>query len=541
MLLALGLNPLDYVVLLAYLATVLMIGFWFHSHETDTESFLLGGRRMPWWAVGVSYTVTFLSAISLVGVPGEAYKNGVTAAVWPLLGLSFSIVFFFIFIRFYFQGPLFTPFEYLERRFGSVTRGVTAGIYCLARLLYLGAVLYATAKVFQGMVQWPLIGTIVMIGAITMIYTTLGGIQAVVWIDMMQFLVLIGALGTVIWVSIANLPGGVLDVFRFAQQTNHLFPDFARPEFYSLSPFVRLTLWTMIIRAVGDHLFYKSADQLLIQRMLSTSSYQHAFRCTLLGSGLAATMVLSLYFVGLCVYQYYSGFPLEQRPPADLALFQFIATHLPTPLPGLVVAAVLAAGMSTIDSAANSLSTVFTKDFYLRFWNPHASEADQIKVSRRMTAGWGLLIVSVAILITVLAEGTDGTVLESAGIWMSLLLVLAPVFLLGVVSRKARQHHALISLAIGIVTTFGMIAWYYRMRSSGVEVGFHMVAVTGFLSAIMTGFGLSRFAPRLTDQRLVDLTLWTLGRPSRARLPPQTTETASPTSSPPLVSTVSQD
>lgn len=526
-----GLTSLDYVALLVYLAIVLLIGASCYRRETDTESFLLGGRRLPWWAVGVSYTVTFLSAISLVGVPGEAYKNGVTAALWPLLGLCFSIAFFFIFIRFYFQGPLFTPFEYLERRFGSKCRGGTAAIYCLARLLYLGTVLFAAAKVFQGMVNWPLMMTILLIGTITMIYTTLGGMRAVVWIDMMQFVVLIGALATVVYTAVTIAPGGIVDVLRFARDTDHLFPDATQPEFYSLSPFVRLTLWTLILRAVGDHLFYKSADQILIQRMLSTSSYQHAFRCTVLGSALAACMVLSLYFVGLCIYRFYADFPVEQRPAPDLALFLFISNQLPAPLPGLVVAAVLAAAMSTIDSAVNSLSTVVTKDFYLRFWRPDATEAAQIRVSKRLTVFWGVAIMGVALMVSSLTEGAAGTVLESAGIWMSLLLVLAPVFLLGVTSRRARQWHAIAALTVGVMTVFCMITWYYVMKGRGLEVGFHVVAVTGFLMTTGCGFTMSRLTPKLPPADLADLTLWTLGHrgSSDSRINPAITTEHHPT------------
>lgn len=511
-----GLGPTDYAVLAVYMLLVLGLGAWFSRDTEDTENYLLGGRGMAWWAVGISYIASLLSTVSMVGAPGEGYKHGLTAALWPALGLFFSLGFFFLFIRFYFQTKTFTPFEYLERRFGARSRATAAALYCVARGLYLATVLFAAAKVFQGTSHWPVPWTIFAVGTVGVIYTTLGGMRAVVWTDFVQFLVLIGGIGIVLLKVTAAVPDGIPGVFRYAAANNHLFPDFHEPSFFTLNPYVRLTLWAIVFRAVGDHLFYKSADQILIQRMLATKGYWQAFRSVLMGSLLGPLVLFALYFVGLCMFRFYSDYPAEARPPADLALFRFISSELPSPVPGLIVAAMLAAIMSTLDSGINALATVVTKDFYLRFLRPNAGEAAQVRFSRVMTVLIGGLTMVVACLIAALAASIRGTVLESSGVWMSLLVVLAPVFLIGVTSCRARQWHVLTAMAVGATATALMTLWYYHVKQSGREAGFFMVAVLPFFATLLTGYVLSRFATRNPGD-LANLTLWTLSRHSQER------------------------
>ena len=506
-----GLDAADYLVLALYMLLVLGLGAWFSRDTGDTEDYLLGGRGMAWWVIGISYIASLLSTVSMVGAPGEGYKNGLTAALWPALGLFFSVGFFFLFIRFYFQSRVFTPFEYLERRFGAATRGTAAAVYCVARGLYLATVLFAAAKVFEGTSHWPVPWTIVVVGSVGMVYTTLGGMRAVVWTDFVQFLVLVGGIGIVLVKVTAAVPDGAVGVFRYAAAHNHLFPDFHEPSFFTLNPYVRLTFWAIIFRAIGDHLFYKSADQILIQRMLATKGYWHAFRSVLMGSLLGPLVLFVLYFVGLCMFRFYAEYPVEARPPADLALFRFITSELPPPVPGLIVAAMLAAIMSTLDSGINALATVITKDFYLRFHRPAADEAMQVRFSRIMTVFIGAMTIVVACLIATLAASVQGTVLESSGVWMSLLVVLAPVFLVGVTSRRARQWHVLTAMAFGMAATILMTAWYYQVKQSGREAGFFVVAVLPFLVTLTTGYGLSRFAMR-DEKGLPNMTLWTLKR-----------------------------
>ncbi|MDZ7618727.1 MAG: sodium/solute symporter [Patescibacteria group bacterium] len=508
-----GLQPADFMTIIAYLAAVVALGAWFSRKTEDTDAYLMGGRTMPWWLIGVSYIASLISTVSMVGAPGEAYKSGITGSLWPIFGVVFSIGFFFLFVRFYFQTRTFTPFEYLERRFGIASRGWAAGIYCVARGLYLATVLFAAAKVFQGTSDWPVPWTILLVGSVGVLYTTMGGFRAVVWTDFLQFIVLAGGVGLVAFQAVRVTPGGLLDAFRYAAEQDHLLPELADGTFFSLSPYVRLTLWVILLRAVADHLFYKSADQILVQRMLATKGYWEAFRSVVFGSIIAPAIVLLLYVVGLCLFRYYAQFPPEERPPADLAMFRFITSQFPAPVPGLFVAAMLAAIMSTLDSGINSLATVVTKDFYLRFWRPDSTETEQVRFSRWMTIAAGLLVIGAALGIAWSAETVGGTVMESSGVWQSLVVVLAPVFLLGVATRRAGQLQAMVAMLVGLVVTAALIAWYYLARSRGVEAGFHVAAVGGFLVTLAVGFGLCLFARPRPKGEPENLTLWTLRPP----------------------------
>ena len=507
-----GLHVADYAIIIVYMGVVVALGAWFSRKTEDTDAYLMGGRSLPWWLIGVSYIASLISTVSMVGAPGEAYKSGITASLWPIFGVVFSIGFFFLFVRFYFQSRTFTPFEYLERRFGIASRSSAAGVYCIARGLYLATVLFAAAKVFQGTSNWPVPWTILLVGSVGVLYTTMGGLRAVVWTDFLQFLVLAGGVGLIVFQAIRVSPGGFTDVFSYAAEHDHLFPELGDRSFFSLSPYVRLTLWVLLLRAVADHLFYKSADQILIQRMLATKGYWEAFRSVLFGSIIAPAIVLLLYLVGLCLFRYYAQFPPDQRPPADLAMFRFVTSQFPAPVPGLFVAAMLAAIMSTLDSGINSLATVVTKDFYLRFWRPDSSESGQVRFSRWMTFAVGALVIVAALGIAQSAETVGGTVLESSGVWQSLVVVLAPVFLLGVATRRAGQLQALVSMLVGLLATAGLIAWYYLARARGLEVGFHVAAVGGFLITLALGFGLCLLARRRPKGEPDNLTLWTLRR-----------------------------
>jgi len=360
----------------------------------------------------------------------------------------------------------------------------------MSRGLYLSTVLYAAAKVFQGTCHWPATTTIILVGGIGMVYTALGGLRAIIWTDFAQFLILGGGLAAVLAKIIFMLPDGSYGGWAFAASQDHLWPDFKQPEFYSFSPFVRLTLWAIFFRAVGDHIYYKSADQMVLQQILATPNPRRAFRSVIMAAVLGPGTMLILYWIGLGIYQYYSQMPANVRPPADLALFRFISAELPAPMPGLILAAMLSALVSTYNAGITSLATVITKDFYFRFWRPQASELIQTRFSQKTTVFSGLGIILMSLVISKISGSVGGTVMESSGVWMSLLQVLGPVFLLGVTTRRATARHVLIAMAAGTAATIAMIVYYYWAKLQGHEFGFHAVAVTGFFVTMAMGYGL---------------------------------------------------
>ncbi len=519
MLLAAGfhasLSALDYAIVASYVVAMIGVGVWFSRGRQDAEGYLLGGRSIVWWVAGISYLMTLLSTLSMVSVPGEAYNHGVTQSLQNLILPFIAIGGFSLFVRFYFKARMFTPFDYLERRFDARVRGAAAAFYWLERMIYLGLVLYATSVVFQGACGWDKRWTILITGGVAVAYTLLGGLRAVAWTELFQFVILVGGMGILIAKILWVVPGGTVGVIQYAFEHGRGMPQLTDPSFYSPSPFVRLTIWGLVLFVINEQLFFNSADQIAIQRYLSTSSYREARRSMLTYAVLSVPAAFSLWFLGLAIFSFYGLQPPGERPVSgDQALYRFIGTQLPTPLPGLIIAALLAKGMSTLAGGFNSLSTVATVDCYRRFLRPAASEGEQVAFSRVMTIAVGVAAAMMGLALSSMSDQKGTTVMEISFAWLSLWVSLPPVFLLGVLSRRARGSHALTAFVIGAVITAGMIWYFMESQGSRYPLSFMYVGLPGPIVGFLVGFGLSRLAPPRPAE-LPNLTVWTL-RPDAA-------------------------
>ena len=507
----------DYAVMGVYLAFVVGLGLLFSRKENTTDEYLLGGRRMPWFVIGISYMISLLSTISLVAIPGEAYNHGVTRAFMNVLAPFAAIGTFYIFVRFYFRVKTFTPFSYLEHRFDRRVRLLGSIVFAWTRLTYLAMVVYSSSKVFEGAAGWPVWFTICLIGAIGIFYTTLGGMKAVVWTDFTQFIILLIGMAVITIKISGSVEGGVMGIVTYSFTHGHGFESFKDPEFFSFSPYVRLTFWMMIVGIATEFLFYNSADQISIQRLLATSSYNQAKKAmyTFVLIGLPFSAVL--WFVGLAVFSYYAHHPAEAVGlTGDTALFRYIAVHLPSPLPGLVISAMLAAVMSTLDSGMNSLAAVATKDVYIQFIRPDASEERQVFFSRVMTVVVGVFTVVVALLIAGVAESIKDTIIEVNSIWGAFSAVLAPIFLIGVTSRRAKPNHVIVACICAWIVTGCVVAWYLLSKGTDKPVSFLFVPFPGLVVMLVMGYFPSLFPSlfpgRVDAKKTAGLTLWTLGK-----------------------------
>ena len=485
-----GLGWGDYSVLLVYILAVVFLGLFFSRKKSTTDAYLLGGGKLPWWAVGISLFAALTSTLSLVGVPGEAYKNGFTFALGVAFSPIFAIITFYIFVRYFFRTHVFTPFGYLAGRFDDRVRIAAAALVSLARFFYLGLVLYSTAKVFQGAANWDISSTILLVGLLAIIYTSLGGIQAVVWVDTLQFLIMAGGLGILVVKLVSAIPGGFYGVFSYAIDQNHFF---AKPEeFYSFSPYVRLTLWLIVMQMLVQWTFYNSSDQISIQRMLSTGNYKQAKKSLFMMLLVDAPMMLGMFFIGLALWVYYQHQPVQ--PDADLALFRFVTEQLPSPVPGLIVAAMLAAVLSTVDSGIHGLATILTKDFYLSIYRPNASEAIQVRFAKLITLVVGGLAVGMALAIAFISESAENKVLEAAMIWMATQSIVPGVFILAVFRRRATANHALVAIAAGILAVAGLTAWYYwEIFTEGEAISPFYIGAAGLAASTLAGLVASCF------------------------------------------------
>lgn len=210
------LTTMDWMAMGAYFIAVVGLGLFFSRKEKTTEDYLLGGRNIPWMAVGISCLMSLLSTYSMVMVPGEIYKHGLSLWMLNLISPILTVASFFIFVRFYFRINAFTPFEYLQRRYDKNVRVLISVIYLWTRLLYLAMVLFATAKVFEGGAGWPAWATITGVGLVGILYTVMGGMKAVIWTDVLQFFVLVGGLGVAGVILCNHVEGGFMGAITYA-------------------------------------------------------------------------------------------------------------------------------------------------------------------------------------------------------------------------------------------------------------------------------------------------------------------------------------
>ncbi len=454
----------DEATIVAYLLAVIGIGAWFSRREDTSEEYLLGGRRMPWWAVGISYMMSLLSTVSLVMVPGEIYNHGLSLFVLtPLYPLT-SILMFWVFVRFYYKLEVFTPFKYLERRFGRGLRLLVSLLYLWTRLIYLGMVIYSSSKVFEGAAHWPAWFTILLVGVIGIVYTVMGGMKAVIWTDVMQFVALFLGLLITILVCAHYVDGGLWGGVRYSIQAGHGASMFSKPEFYAFNPYVRLCFWILLLGKFTEPLFYSTADQISVQRLLSTSSFKEGLRAMFVNAVAGIPFMLMMWAIGLIIFAYYAQHPDPRVTSGDTAFFTFVSTKLPPPIPGLMLAAMLAAVMSTLDSGMNSLSAVGLKDLYLEYANPGADETRQVRVARILTIIIGVFAMSLALFITLSSSALKESVVEAGVIWSALGGVIAPVFLVGFTTRRVNSTMIWMTTLITWGVNFGMTTWYVASK-----------------------------------------------------------------------------
>jgi SSS family transporter len=510
-----GFGFADYVTMGLYLAGIVAMGVWLMGRQKDTADYFLGSRNFHWLPVAISMFASLFSAVSFIAAPGEAYNHGMMVflkSIFVLLGLPPAII---LFVRFFRRLSLTTAYEYLEKRFDLKVRLMGSLLFLLLRAFYTGVVLFASAVALgpaTGLEVWQ---SIVLVGVIATVYTTMGGMKSVIWTDVIQFVVLCGGTLLVIGILWGKHPEGVVGIWDYARAEGHTFNDVTNPRFYSLDPFLRVSLWIVIISSVFTKLTLSGADQISIQRYLSTRNERDAVRSLVWGAVFAIPVMFLLYFSGLGLLWFYQMFPDKALVgmTGDEALPHFIATELPPGLGGVMLAAIMAAVMSSVDSGLNSLSTCSITDFYARVLRPKATEARKLRMAQIMTFVWGgLSILSAGLIVWMYGAASRRnnivTVSEvTIGLFGGILL---GVFLLGVLTRRANANGVLLGALGGLAVAIGVITPFYFVDrpADAPKLSFLWVNIIGCLCTIVFGYAASLFGRRPGDEKLHGLTYW---------------------------------
>ena len=441
-----GLNHLDLLIIAAYLAGITLFGLHFRKRQRSMRDYFLADRNIPWWAIALSIVAAETSTLTIISIPGLAYDSNLTFLQVVMGYLVGRVIISFVLLPHYFRGDLYTAYQLIERRFGPRLRTVTAGLFLFTRAAAEGVRVYAVSIVVAIALGTGEISSIAIITLLTLIYTFEGGLAAVIWTDVVQTFIYIG--GTLVGlVTILHLvPGGWTSAHTIAESLHkfQILDAPVHPHFPFLDLSKPYTLWAGIIGGAFLTTASHGTDQLIVQRLLAARNQRQSV-VALLSSGAAILFQFGLFlFVGVMLFAYYQ-MPSSTFGKADRIYPIFIVSRMPHGISGLLIAAILAAAMSNLSAALNSLSSSSMMDFYFRF-RPVADEKKRLQLSRRATVVWALVLFALAVIAMHRVGRVVEVGLQIASVAYGALL---GVFLLGVLTKRANQNGAILGMLCG--------------------------------------------------------------------------------------------
>ncbi len=472
-------GKLNYIILAVYLLSMVLMGGYFSRREKTADDFFLAGRRVPWWAAGLSIFGTQLSAITFMAMPAKAYSSN-----WHYFIPNMCILLIaapitaFIFIPFYRRLNVMTAYEYLEKRFSVSVRMFASAIYVLMQLMRMGVVLFLPALALATVTNIPVTWCIIIMGLLCTIYTVLGGIEAVIWTDVLQVIVLLGGALLCMVLILMRLDG---DIGTLAAQAWDAGKFSLGERSWNLT---RPTLLVILVSALAAHLTYVS-DQTVVQRYLTTPSEKAAQKSLWTSAILTIPSSLLFFALGTALYMFYCkhSTSLDVGMSNDSIFPWFILNELPTGMPGLLIAGVFAAAMSSLDSSMNSASAAVISDFVLK--KHHLSGESQLRLARILTVLFGLFGTATAIMMaTYDIKSLWDLVSRMVGLFIG---GLGGFFMLGALTRKANAAGALAGAAVSCVAIFAVQE--YTSLHFFLFGTFSLVTacLVGYIVSLMTG------------------------------------------------------
>jgi SSS family solute:Na+ symporter len=440
-----GFTAIDAIVLLAYLVGTTALGMWLGRNQKSARDYFVAEKAIPWWAILFSVVATETSALTFISIPGLAYLTDLSFLQIALGYLAGRIVIAYTLLPKYYEGELVTAYALLERRFGLATRRFASIVFMATRAFGDSVRVFATAipvALIIGPIvpaEWVTPLSILILGAFTVVYTYHGGMRAVVWTDVMQTGVyLLGGVAALYLIG-RGVDGGWTSIIDRAGDAGKLkmfdpYLGFDRPH----------TIFAGLIGGAFLSMASHGADQLIVQRLLASTNLRDA-RLALIGSGIMVMAQFALFlFIGLGLWAFYDA---RTFAASDVIFPQFIVEVMPPGLTGLVIAAILAAAMSTVSGSLNSLSAATTHDIYLPLTKRVLDDQQQLRIGKRFTLVWAVILIGGALLYR--QQGTPVVVIALAIASFTYGGLLGGFFL-GLLWRRARQRDAIIGMSVGI-------------------------------------------------------------------------------------------
>lgn len=510
-----GLPVFDLAIIVIYLVGMILVGVYFSRKNKNSEQFTKASGLIPGWAIGLSIYATFLSSNTFLGVPGKAFGSNWNAFVFSISMPLAAWIASKYFVPFYRNSGEISAYTHLENRFGAWARVYAVVCFLLTQLARMGSIFFGIALSLQALTGYSMQMIIVVMGICIIIYTVLGGIEAVIWTEVVQAVVkTFGAL-LILYLIISNMDGGVTRIIEIGKSADKFSLGSFKPDFVGSS------FWVVLLYGFFINLNNFGMDQNYIQRYHTASSSKAASKSIWLCVWLYIPASMLFFIIGSCLFAYYDVNPdlvasikhqvaLERLPlnaPAaevlkvqnallpsdygDKIMPHFMVTKIPVGLVGLIVSAILSAAMSTISSGMNASATVFSIDIYKRYFKPDINEKQNLSLLHVATIGFGLsgMIAGIAMI----------GVKSILDIWWQLSGIFAAgmlgLFLLGILSRRTKNHEAIIATIIGILVIIWMtVSTLLPAQYEDFKYPLHqnMIIVVGTLTIFLVGIGLAK-------------------------------------------------
>ena len=474
-------HPLDYASLILYLAVLMGMGFYFSRREKSTKEYLLAGQRIPFWAAGLSMLATGVSSIGFMAIPAKAFATNwvyfTAIVVWfiavPVINSSI--------VPFYHKLKITSVYEFLEARFNIFVRLMVAGIFCLFQILgRMSVVLFLPALALSAVTGIDKYTCILLMGVFATLYTVMGGMEAVIWTDVLQLIVLMGGAILCIVLVVSDIDGGVGTFFDVALTDRKMTMAIFKWDY------TEAVLWVVLLNALIYRLLNFSTDQTIVQRIMTTTDAKEAKKAIWCDCLFAIPWSFIAFGLGTVLYVYYKTHPEQLNPTlaTDAVVPLFIVQNVPIGLSGIIIAGVYAAAMSSLDSSMHSTATVIVTDFYKRF-RPASADHHLLVISRWLTGLLGMFGTGAALWMAKL---------DSSSMWDVFITALSlfggaigGVFALGIFTNRTNSFGVITSTVLSVI-----LLCFVKLFT---EIHFFLYSFVGMSVGIILGYGLSFITP----------------------------------------------
>jgi solute:Na+ symporter, SSS family len=463
----------DVLVIIVYFLVLSWMGYFFSKRQKNTNDYFKGGGRVPWWAAGLSIFGTALSAITFMAIPAKTFTTDWSYFVLNMTIFLVAPVIVFLFIPFYRKLNVTTAYEFLEIRFNIFVRLIGSFSFILFQVGRMGVVMFLPSIALNVVTGIDIFICIALMGIISMIYTMMGGIEAVIWTDVMQVIVLLGGAVLSLVLIIFAVDGGFLSIVDVAAENNKF--NVLDLNWSLKQP----TLWVMLLGGIFANITTYGTDQTMVQRYLTTKTEKEAGKSVWINAILVIPATLIFFFVGTTLFAFYKFFPGELNPafPNNDAIFPwYIASQLPAGISGLLIAGIFAAAMSSLSSSMNSAATAYATDIHFRFGLN--KKVSKLNLARRATLAIGIVGTLFAFFMATMDVKSLWD--EFQKILGLVIGSLGGVFLLGILTKKVNSTSALIGIAGSIIVQVLV----------GIYEPVHLIvySATGVISCFVIGY-----------------------------------------------------